>query len=89
MPLFVKFLMAKRRTVFYFSLQSYSTRNPCTRAVINEGVNPLLLRRCLQSRSVGQEVDLWILREKADCKQSTSVFCGFQFWRQICTVNNS
>ena len=24
-------------------------------------------------------MDLWILREKADCKQSTSVFVGFSF----------
>ena len=28
------------RAVSYFSLQSYCTRNPSTRAAINEGVSP-------------------------------------------------
>ena len=34
------YISARLRAVSYFSLQSYCTRNPSTRAAINEGVSP-------------------------------------------------
>ena len=65
------------RAVSYFSLQSYCTRNLSTRAARNEGIS------LVWSQSLIVIITSWfaialdeirtgrILREKADCKQST------------------
>ena len=69
--------LIRQRAVSYFSLQSYCTRNLSTRAARNEGVS------LVWSQSLIVIITSWfaialdeirtrrILREKADCKQST------------------
>ena len=83
---------SRPRAVSYFSLQSYCTRNLSTRAARNEGVSPRRKNKrpsfLAWSQSLIVIITSWfaialdevrtrqILREKADCRQSTrTLFC--------------
>ena len=81
---FLVFLL-RLRAVSYYSLQSYCTRNPSTRAAINEGVSsrrkvpiPYCYITSWFAIALAEIRTRRIKREKADCKQS--ILASFLDW---------